>query len=379
MAKKTWLGGTLAMLAIGGLGGLVGGFAAKHAGDLAFLKPLAALLDHAGGWPLLALPLLWLLAVAVHEAGHLAAGMARGMRFLMVVVGGLGLVRSGGRVQGRLYFNLGALGGFVVAQPDPARPLRPQMLWLVAGGPLASLGLAAVAGVVALSLPAGVVAAWWLVLALISLLLFFATAVPMRAGGFLSDGLQWWKLRGDAAFLARRAHLIALMGPPLAGTRPRDFDAAQLARAQAVMGDEAVYDVGVALYAYLHAFDRGDIATAARWLQRIAAKFDEYPDGFRQGLAIEGALFEATQGELDAAESWLAKARGGVVDASRRALAEAAVAQRRGDATRARMQLDLVDKTLSRAMDPGTARLTADLARALRDRLGATPSAPATA
>lgn len=357
------LGTVAGFLVLGMIGGAFGVGFAKGSGILA---PVAPLLDALDWRDLFVLPLLWLAAVAVHEAGHLAAGMARGMRFLMLVVGFIGLVKVGGRLRLRTYFNLGALGGFAVALPDPQRELRPQMTALVVGGPLASLLLALVA-VACVPLLPDRFAAWTLLTAAISALLFVMTAVPMRAGGFLSDGMQFLKILREPDFLQRRASLIALMGCGLAGMRPRDLDPQLLDRAQAATGAEAVYDIATWLYSYQHALDRGEIDAAGAWLARIEPRFLEYPDGFRQAIAVEFALFEALhRRRADAADGWLAKARGGVVDASRRALAQAALAELRGDHAEVARQLEAATKALPRALDPGLAVMSADQIAAMR-------------
>lgn len=365
-------------LVVGAVGGAIGGAAiglfVKHGGAAA--APVRSAFDAIGtfpvdGWDLLALPLLWLFAVGVHEAGHLFAGMARGMRFLMFVVGPVGLVRAGGRVQLRTYFNLGALAGFAVSLPDERRPLQPQMTTMVLGGPLASLALTVVAGFGAAAFE-GRAATWSLLAALISALLFVVSAVPARIGGFLSDGRQFLQFRRDESFLRRRAHLLSLMGLGVAGTRPRAIDPGLLARAQADTGTEAMYDVAAWLYSYHHAVDRGDIGAADACLARIEPLVDGYPEGFRQSVAVELALFEALhRRRTDVAERWLAGTRGGVVDASRRALAQAAVAAARGEHGASARLLAEAEGALPRAVDPGLAQLSRDQIAALRAHVAA--------
>ena len=359
----------------GGLGGAAIGVFAKHGGGAA--EPLRDLVAWFSGfgtfdlWDLAALPLLWLVAVAVHEAGHLFGGMARGMRFLMFVVFPVGVVRADGRVQLRTYFNLGSLAGFAVSLPDERRPLRPQMMTMIVGGPLASLGLAVAAGIAAAALD-GRAASWALLVAAISTLLFFVSAIPSRLGGFLSDGLQALQMRRDPGFLRRRAHLIALMGLGVAGARPRSLDAELLERARAETGTETMYDIATWLYSFHHAVDGGDIDGGDAWLARIEPVIAQYPDGFRQALAIELALFEALhRRRLDVAERWLGEAKGGVVDASRRALAHAAVAAARGERDASTRHLADAERTLARALDPGLSHLSRDQIATLRASLAA--------
>lgn len=360
---------TIALALAMGLAGAAFGFLVAR--GVMGLSPVRDSFEALSGWDLLALPLIWLFVIAVHEGGHLLGGMTRGMRFLLLIVGPLGLVRAGERVEFRWFFNLGTLGGVAAAVPNPDLPLKPQLQRLVLGGPLASLLLAA-ACIGVFMLADGRVAAYALMTGALSATIFLVTAIPMRAGGFMSDGMQFLSLARDPAMVERRARLIGLMGLSLAGNRPRDLDAAVLAQAQQLAGSETLYDVGVWIYSFFHAWDQGDAVAAGTWLDRVAGVIDDYPDGFRQSVAIELALFHAWQHrDLAKAEEWMARAKGGVVDASRRALAEAAVALLQADAPSADKALAQARRMLPRGMDPGLARLSADQIAAMQSELDA--------
>lgn len=330
--------------------------------------------DVLSGWDLLALPVLIVFVLAFHEAGHLVGGMSRGMRFLLFIVGPFGWIRGENGVHFRWFFNLGTFGGLAAALPVPGQALKPQLMRLVLGGPLASLLLAALAFAAFLYLP-GRAAAYGLIVAGLSLAIFVVTALPMRSGGFMSDGMQFLQMSRNPAMVERRVRLTALMGQGMAGTRPREYDADLLAQAQLLTGDESLYDTTFWLYRYLHAIDGGDVAAAAGWLDRIEAAFEDYPDGFRQSLAIELALYEAlVRRRLHVAQSWMARAKGGVVDSCRRSLAEAAVASLEGRRDGALAALAVAQRTLGQSMDPGSAKLSADQIGALRETVMNVPA-----
>jgi hypothetical protein len=358
---------TAAMAVAGGaLGFLVG------KGGMAVLPPgLGLSLKALTAWDLLALPVIIVFVFAFHEAGHLAGGMSRGMRFLLFIAGPFGWIRGKDGVRFRWFFNLGTIGGVAAAMPVPGAPLKPQLTRLVVGGPLASLVLAAIGFALFWTVP-GRVGALALVTAGLSLSVFVVTTVPMRTGGFMSDGMQLLQLRRQPAMVERRARLLALMGQGLGGLRPRDYDRESLVHAQAITGDETIYDVGVWLYSYFNALDAGDIEAAEAWLARIEPVVDDYPDGFRQSIAIELALFEALHRRRpDQARAWLARARGGVVDVSRRRLAEAALAVREGRRDEALSALDVAEAKLGSSMDAGAIHLSADQVAGLRAELAA--------
>jgi hypothetical protein len=341
------------------------------------LEPVRAALDALSGWDLLMLPLIALLVIAVHEAGHLAGGMSRGMRFLLYVVGPFGWFASGQGVHFRWCFNLGTLGGVAATMPDPRRPLAAQMLPVVLGGPLASL-LLAVAGLTLGMLADGRPAAYALLVGLFSTAIFVMTALPFRAGGFMSDGMQWLLYRRGGAGIEKRARVMTLVSMSMAGTRPRELDEETLRLAQQQAdGSEVLSDMGVWMYSYAQALDRGEVETAGAWLQRMAEALPGYPDGFRQGIAIELTLFEALyRRRLAQAQEWRRQARGGIVDAARRHLADAAIAALEGDVPAAIRALEAAVRRQGQAMDAGFARLGADQAVMLRNMLAAAPPAP---
>lgn len=355
-------------LVMGAAGGGIGFLLAKTGMEF---MPASASLKVLTAWDLLALPVIIVFVLAFHEAGHLAGGMSRGMRFLLFIAGPFGWIRGKDGVQFRWFFNLGTLGGVASAMPVPGLPLKPQLTRLVVGGPLASLVLAALAFAVFWWVP-GRVGALALVTAGLSLSIFLVTAVPMRSGGFMSDGMQLLQLWREPAMVERRARLVALMGQGMSGLRPREYDRESLASAQAITGDEAIYDVGVWLYSYFNALDAGDVAGAESFLDRVEDLFDDYPDGFRQAIAIELALFEALhRRRLDEARGWLARARGGVVDVSRRRLAEAAVAALEGRRDEALSALATAEARFGASMDAGVTLLSVDQVADLRAELAA--------
>ena len=351
-------------LAVGA--GVAGYLLARHGLSREWIR---AALDALSAWDLLVLPLLALATITFHELGHALGGWLRGMRLLMFIAGPFGLVRTPAGLRPRLYFKLGTLGGMAAMLPGGSRPLREQLGPLMLGGPVASAVLALSAGLGAAATD-GRTAAWLAFVAGVSLLVLLVTAVPARMGGWESDGLQWLNLRRDPARAERAATLMSLVSQSLAGTRPREWDPAQVAHVVADPGEEARGAIGAWLMAYAHALDQGRVDEAGEWLDRIAPRVDEYPDAFRQGLAVELAIFEALyRRRLDPARAWLARAGGGIVDRSRRELAAAAVAALEGQAVSAHRALDAAQAHLGRAMDAGGARAWAEQIAALRQSL----------
>ncbi len=357
----------LGILLLAGAGAFVGYLLARF--GLA-LPGVHTRLSNLGRWDLLALPVLYLSAIAVHEGGHVLGGISRGMRFLLLIVGPFKLSRSAdNRVHFGWVFNLGTLGGVAACSPDMQRPLLPQMQGLVVGGPLASV-LLVLLGLAIAGFDDGRLGAYALILAAISLLIFGVTALPMRAGGFMSDGMQWLELRRGGVAVQQRSLFATLMGQSLSGMRPAELDRELIERLLAV-DDEMIRRIAARWYAFVQSWDAGDLTRAESHAEWISEHVDDYPDGFRQGLTIELATFAGlVKNDLSTCRSWLQRSRGGVVDVSRRALAEASVALLEGRTLDASQRLDVAQRKLGSGLDSGLCKFTETQIAQMRSKLG---------
>ncbi len=95
----------------------------------------------------LGLLLISFLLTAVHELGHLIAGLSVGLQFEAVEVGPLRIERESGRWKLRTRHHL--LTGFTFMSLDKIRRVRRRLIVLILGGPTASL-LSGVAALLAL-------------------------------------------------------------------------------------------------------------------------------------------------------------------------------------------------------------------------------------
>ena len=333
-----------------GAGYLLGGSAVQ-------LPWLRSRFEALAGWDLLMLPLLILFVLAVHELGHLYGGIRRGMRFLLLIVGPLQWSRTAEGVRFNWVFNLGTLGGLAAATPDLDRPLAPQLRALILGVPLASLLLAFLGVALGLGLESRL-GAYALVVGAISALIFLVTALPLRAGGFMSDGMQYLELRRGGQAVVQRQQLIQLMAASYAGARPRDWDASLIEQVLAMEHGDITRRIAGRLFALLHAIDRADERAADEHAAWLHAHAEAYPDGFRQALRIELCMHALRRRDLATARAQWAASRGGVVDPARRALCEAQLAYEEGDATRAMRSLAMARRQLRHAADAGTSQLT---------------------
>jgi hypothetical protein len=313
------------------------------------------------------------LFVGVHELGHLLGGMAVGFRPLLFMVGPLRVERTGDRFSTKLTFKGAMFGGLAACAPMDTRDLRRRTLWLIAGGPLASL----VTGILFLTLRPLLDApplpdALLLVSGLVSLLIWMIASIPGTAGGFYSDGARIIRLLRGGPDVEREVAVIAIMGLSMGGARPREWSPELVARGAAGEPD-TIFGVAGRLYAHMYEVDHGRVEAARAQLQAVLAAIEILPKQSRAGLMLQAALF-AARADRDAvrARELLEQSVGGVmVPAHSRPLVEAAIALIEGDRARAAERLSAAEAGLKGAIDPGGAARAAEEIAEMRRELAA--------
>ncbi len=292
------------------------------------------------------------LVLAVHEAGHVLAGLAAGFRFRFWAAGPFFLVKNDrGRLSAGWNRDAFLWGGLAATVPVDTRNLLQRMALVAAGGPAASLLLAAASALVLFASegalpPAGRVAFSWL--RLLSGLLFLGTAIPMKNGAFLTDGARTWRLVRGGPSAAREESLLGLEAHWSCGERPRNWSPATVEGAL-VPSDGSVYELNARFWAYVRAVDAGDVAAAAPHVRRVAELMGQLPASLRAPFACEIAWWDAAHDgrageasrllvEIPASSPWL--------DSWDRLRAEAAIARAEG---RARDAADAVERALESA------------------------------
>ena len=351
------------------VGGLIGAGAAVLAkrtlspligpgvSELRLIRQLTEAQELLTAWDILALPVLIFVVLSTHELGHLLAGLSQGMRFLLLIIGPFSWHASVSGVRFEWNTNVSLMGGLAAATPTKVgASIRRQLLVLIAGGPVASLLLAMFA-LAATSVSGPRFAAYFTFIAGSSFGIFLITLMPIRSSGFLSDGLQLIDvLRGGDA-VRERVALLQIFAQSAAGIRPRDWDSQVISELSRMNSADPL---GGSMFLLARAMDNHNHAEIAHYRAVLEQTVDQYPAAFRQSVHVELAICAWLAGDAEAVRQQLDAGHGGIVEKSRRLLAQAALAQLEGrieDCERVRL---LAIEALAKASDAGQRKLTED-------------------
>ncbi len=278
---------TLALVAIALAGGYIGGQLGASTG-------LGVRREEVGGWFFIALVVVLWATIAVHELGHLLAGLWQGNHFALYAVGPLLVVREGERVRIRFNRNASLWGGIAGTMPLPTAETATAIAnfqRVVLAGPLASLLLAGVGAAIA-SATSGATRLLAFTMALTSGLIALVTLLPIRTGGFHSDGARWLMLRRGGVEAERWTALSTLGALAMHAVSPVEWPGEVIARAERLADDSLD---GTMLHQMLHgaALLRGDHSAAARHIVALRTGGAEIPSTIRQLVALDSAWYAA--------------------------------------------------------------------------------------
>jgi hypothetical protein len=342
---------------------------------LTSVGPLAAVLIAAG---------VYIVCIGVHEAGHLAAGLLAGYRPLLLIVGPLRVEWAGRTTRVGVNRAIALAGGLAICTPVGGHDLRRRTVIMAAGGPLASLLLGVqclVSWQVGRALFAGapVIGFTLSVLGIVSLAIGVVTLLPMRSGGFYSDGARIVRLMRNDEETEREVALMALTGLTLGGTRPRDWDPSLVARAAGIR-DGGAFEVSGLQFAHLYALDSGDIAAARSYLEDVLARLHQLPTAARAPVQLGAAVFFALY-DRDAVRARTCLEAAGPGDGllatpHQRTLADAAVRLAEGDAAGAAAAAASAQRLMAGGLDRGSLAIDAVHAERILSAAVAGPRTP---
>ena len=321
--------------------------------------------------------LLLFVTILVHECGHLLAGWFVGFRVQEIRIGPLQIRRAERGLA--ITFNncLPWFGGGAMSVPGSrtdTADLRWRAAIVAAGGPLASLLLAAWAAVPLIGYAHRhgrtlTTIDFWMIFSLSLILIwslaaFVGNAIPASVGGRLSDGAMMLELLRGGPWAERFCALILLSGASMAGERPRDWEVSLMRPRLYEPAGRSAPNQGMTLMAYYWLLDRRDAARAGALLDQAVGEVATALPMIQAHLILEAAYFEAHhRRNSGAARAWLNSAKDTRADRQTQLRAEAAVLLAEGRCEEARKCAQEGLFALERAVNTGIAQAEAEWLR----------------
>lgn len=165
--------------------------------------------------------LMWLLAVILHELGHLLGGLLSGYRFISFRVGSRVLVRwDEGLVWKR--FSLVGTGGQCLMAPPVSEDYQVPVLLINLGGPLMNL-LWASLWPLSLALKPSLGSLLLFLFGVLNLLLFLMTIFPVKGKVVANDGWNAWELSRNQAAREALAKQLLIVEAMTRGQKARSL------------------------------------------------------------------------------------------------------------------------------------------------------------
>lgn len=303
------------------------------------------------------------MALALHELGHVIAGLMVGFKFRMYIVGPFMIEREAGRLRFKWNRNLNLFGGMALCLPQDAWQLARRFIWFGSGGPLASLLWTALAIGLFLLLngePGGfwgfAASLFFGLSAVFSGLILVVTVLPMQSGGFYTDGARVLNLSRGGHQANLEVTLLTLTIQLMSGIRPRELPEPMLLSALA-LPVETPFKAYLHNILHYHYLDQGKTSLAADQLAHYEGYLAKIPTGYQATVWLDKAYFAAMI-ERDAAKArgYFAQAKiGAVITPSKVLRVEAAIALADQDYPLAKQKAQQAIQALPKSMDKGTA------------------------
>jgi hypothetical protein len=349
------------MIALGGAVGFLIGELGHSSGQDAKTISLPA-------YAMIAMPFLFtlsfLIVIAIHEGGHALVGVWMKFDFRMYVVGPFMWEKEQTGWQFKWNKNVNTMGGMVICLPSGNENLSKRFSLYAAGGPMASLVLAAFSYGVFLLLSFmaldGIIFPllrnFFMITGLLSIVIFVVTAIPVHMGGFYSDGARILRLQRGGDKARFDVLTLKIITSSASGTRPKLLNISELDEALA-LANKLNEPFGVYLLSYFHqaAFDEGDMEKAEKYLLEYISLADAIPAGIRNAVWLDAALFYAiAKNDLEKATSyWNQFKSTAMIPKSQIFAVEAAINYLKNDRIVAEQKIESAIKELPNMMDKG--------------------------
>lgn len=328
-----------------------------------------------------------LLAIFVHELGHLVAGQIAGFRFLSLAMGPLEIRRDAGKLRFARAPLLGGVAGYVRMVPGPTDRLDRRLRLYILGGPIASLLYAFLAyGLFLAARPwsarGAPIGAYFGYLAALCLLVMALAIVPgallpfTTRSGTPTDMKMLFQLSSSTPEQARMVAYFQHMKEVHGNVRPREWTRSFLDGSR-FPEDGSDAHVRALLMLYYHSLDQGDLGAARSFVDLALPHAEKLRKGslVRESVLLESAFLAAWYDrDLETAQlRWEAAGPPSDFTEGIRSRADAAIAMRRGETDRA---LEVVAKAEATLRTSGprygeSPALHLDLFEAIRQEVAA--------
>ncbi len=288
------------------------------------------------------------LTLAIHELGHLIAGIYVNFRPYLYIVGPLRIDwNDEAKWHIRLNRNLTFYGGLCVTIPTDTDELLPRFAQVLLGGPFLSLLFAAISFLAAGIFPG--LRTPFAFLGIMSFGIFVITMLPTRNDAFLSDGARWLQLRRGGPLADRDAALFHLLALYMAERPSAEWPEKALQAAIAVE-DGTIFEAGGRYFKYLQCLQKKDIKEAGIQLNHVLKIASPLNPTLQAEYKLEAAWFYAWHlGDIKAASDQLqhSMSRKIGVSSAEISCAKAAIALRSNNSDEARTLLTAALSELS--------------------------------
>ncbi|MFZ1791497.1 MAG: site-2 protease family protein [Saprospiraceae bacterium] len=228
--------------------------------------------------------------LGIHEAGHALAGKMVGFELIKFAVGPLSMDKTEGIWKFHFNKSIETYGGLVISFPKGDQNLGPRFMKYVLGGPIASLLLAFLALLFYFLIPS--LAVYFIIIGIMSLLIFIVTIIPAKAGSFYTDGARFFRIFKGGKVGQYEVSFLKIMANTLQGVRPREL-----------VGLPELLDLGIELnepyvvYLYgimhQHAWDKNEIEDAEMYLEKYLEGTAAAPAMIANSAILDAAFFHA--------------------------------------------------------------------------------------
>ncbi|MCE5173037.1 M50 family metallopeptidase [Paenibacillus profundus] len=210
-----------------------------------------------------------LVVLFVHELGHVVFGSLTGMKLHFFTFGPFSITMK----DGRLTFNENKqwlfFGGVASLIPYPwnTPDLKRKLLLYTVGGPVFSF----LGAIIAFGCWRLTVQDWLSWLAILNLVIFFATAPPLPNGMFRTDGTIALLLLGNNGRAAEHLHLTQVTAEMMSGKRPKTWDTALVESCEArIRGEhDKMQSIGLYLFLFYYYSDKNGLLPSISYIEPI--------------------------------------------------------------------------------------------------------------